>query len=74
MMENARKKCCHYSFLWKKYCDDFVSKVDPEHKFCAKHRRCVYVSKPEKEKDVKPEQEKLIDHTTFKLTCLESYL
>lgn len=70
----AKKKCCHYSFLLKKYCGDMVSGVDPERKFCAKHRRCVYVTGPEREKEVKSQQEKLIDYTTFKLTCLESYL
>lgn len=68
------KKCCYYSFKKKKHCEDFVSRVDPEHRFCAKHRRCVYPMKAEKEKDPPPPEEKLLDYMTFKLTCLENYL
>lgn len=67
-------RCCHYSFRKKKYCTDLVSKVDPENKFCAKHRRCVYPAKPEKEKEPNKPEEKLLDYITFKMSCIESYL
>lgn len=69
-----KDKCCYYSFKKKKYCEDLVSRVDPEHKFCSKHRRCVYPAKTEKEKNPLPEEEKLSDYMTFKLMCLENYI
>ena len=69
-----QQKCCYYSFKRKKYCKNLISRVDPEHKFCAQHRRCVYPAKQEKEKTPIPTEEKLLDYMTFKLTCLESYL
>ena len=68
------KTCRYYSVQKKKYCEDLVSRVDPEHKFCSHHRRCVYPMKPEKEKTPVPSEEKLLDYMTFKLTCIESYL
>lgn len=67
-------KCCYYSFKIKKHCENLVSKLDPEHKFCSMHRRCVYPAKTEKEKNPLPEEEKLSDYMTFKLMCLENYI
>ena len=53
-------------------CDGKRSDKDPEHLFCYKHRRCVYVTVEKNDglakKKVHP---KYRDYTTFKVSCIE---
>jgi hypothetical protein len=45
-------------------CGEKVSKLDPENRYCAKHRLCVFLAK---DQTVKPEKEplKFVNYITF---------
>lgn len=57
-------------------CRDKIAMVDPEHLFCAKHRRCVYVIGSRKKEVSVPKKPTLkhLDFMTFKVSCIEFFI
>jgi len=51
-------------------CRDKVSRVDPEHRFCAEHRICVFIVDPEKHIRVPESEEKYLDFVTFSASLI----
>lgn len=64
MALNQCRHLHHQGLYSGKRCIEKVSKLDPEHRYCAKHRICVFLVK---EKNAKPEKEplKYINYVTF---------
>lgn len=60
--------CLGYSFSGDK-CYSVISVIDPEARYCAKHRRCVLPKRRDTELNINEEIEKLTDYKTFK-SCL----
>lgn len=50
-------------------CGDTITFIDPEKKFCHKHRRCTKSYKLEEK--IFEVTEKLIDFVTFRTSCIE---
>jgi len=46
-------------------CDEKVSKVDPEKRYCAHHRVCVFIIQTEDKVKVQKEEIKYINYETF---------
>ena len=72
---------CNYYMLRgsnkDKKCSRKTSKLDPEHKFCSAHKRCVYPYKnkeSEEKADTTSLEIKLLDFITFKMSCIDCYI
>jgi hypothetical protein len=46
-------------------CGEKVSKLDPENRYCAKHRICVFLIKPKEKPKIEKEMPKYINYLTF---------
>lgn len=58
----------------KSKCNAVISKKDPEARYCAAHKKCIFPTVVAKEKEVViVPNEKLIDFVTFNISCIDNY-
>ena len=68
---------CYYFFIKGDIsgtrCSKRVTNLDPEFKFCAKHRRCMFPKNKHKEHEEEQEEDtiRFLDYMTFKISCIE---